>query len=632
MDSLYGGRPGAPFVLKASFKTIDDMKQEFGKGPAYTGVWYNEYCIIDTENKDHRDNGKIYQRTPDYSNEMSGARYIGQIVGPQASSPELDLDSLDELKDYKENTPLEDGEVRTWVYGEDSNSLSWYTDATNDATVKKPDVYIKQLTVGDGLVSGENCDSIDYAWVTTRKADNSIATTKVGLQIPYPYIKFTVNQDSTAYSTVSAKKITEIELDGGGTKKLGPFYNSWELTIPRGKKGDSIRNIRIGIYKTKEGDESSDSVDGVSIEEIKNPLDNSLYFYDSSNKDSAAIAGGRYWLGDWYSYDESEAGSKTTYCFGEAPKQKLSYNHWEGSDPENANLSWFDISDTNSAGPQAIPVNEVVSLFANVGEGKDNQLYALYSSAESRANDKDVTGYVKGSQLVGSPEKWGNLNWKALGGIKDDSGLLTGHEINASGSEFRGDQNKDTVLTWLNENRMFTRNNGTYSCENDPTLTDGKLVFCVLGSFTYLYAWDYSEWDSSEGAELTQGHWKLMGRINSGGTDSNEGVGILEADAILPSDNSWYFPAENYNICDQPSCTNWWGTVYNVEDTSSPLPSTGTGSTLYITEDGIFKWDSTTSSYKNISTTSEYVDAKVKELADSIIALTASEIDEADDV
>lgn len=634
MDSLYGGRPGAPFVLKASFKTIDEMKQEFGKGPAYTGVWYNEYCIIDTENKNDCDNGKVYQRTPDYSAEMSGARYIGQIVGPQAGSPELDFTSLSKLKSDNKETPLEDGEVRTWVYGENADSLSWWTDTTNDASVQKPEVYTKHLTVEDGLVSGKDCDSIDYAWVTIRKADDSIATTKIGLQVPYPYIEFNA-KPTTAYSPASATKVTKKVLDNGEEEDLSgrPFYNVWELSIPGGKKGDSIRNIRIGTYK-KGG--SADSVGGVPIEEIKNPSDESQYFTSSISGSSAGgvvgVVGGRYWLGDWYDYEESEGGSKTTYCLGEAPEQKVSYNHIEeDSISQDADLSWLEFSDTNAADSQAVPVNEVVSLFANVGKGKDNQLYALYSSAESRANDTDKSGYIKGSKLEGTPSKWRNLNWKALGGIKDESGLLTGHGIDPEQvREKMGPISQSAVLNWLNQYRKFTMSDGIYSCSGDETLTDGKLAFCVIGGSTYFYAWDYSGWDFSEGAELEQGHWKYLGRMNGDATTgSNGAVEVLEVDAALPADSSWYLPAQNYNICEQPSCSNWWGTVYIMEDTSLPLPSTGTGATLYITENGIFKWDPTTSSYKSLSTTSEYVDMKVEELANSILALTKADIDEA---
>lgn len=636
MDSLYGGRPGAPFVLKASFKTIDEMKQEFGKGPAYTGVWYNEYCIIDTENKDHRDNGKIYQRTPDYSNEMSGARYIGQIVGPQAGSPELSFCSLDNLDKYK-STDLEDGEVRTWVYRDkETGSLSWWTDTSNDS--EKEDVYTNSLTVGDGLVSGKERDSIDYAWITTRKADNSIAETKVGLQIPYPEIEFSAELVSPYNNKTVIEDASEKNQDG--TRKQ-PFYSRWKLSIPEGKKGDSVQNIRIGTYKLKEEGESSDSVDGVSVGEIKDPSNDKLYFRDSSDGESATgvigIAGGRYWLADWCDYDESEAGSKTTYCLGEASKQKLSYAHAseEGSFPEKENLSWFDVSDTNSTSSQVIPVNEVVSLFANVGGGKDNQLYVLYSSAESRANDEKAEGYLKGSRLNGVPDKWKNLNWKALGAVKDESGLLVGHEIDVS--SMSGDKTDKGVLEYLNTDYQFTKVSDDtsatpatyqYTCEKDPTLTDGKLAFAILGSTPYFYAWDYSSWVNHKTGQ-SEGHWKLLGTL-SGGSSSAGGADIVDDDNV-PNDDSWHLVAKEYQLCDQPSCANWWGTVYSVEDdSSSTLPDTGTSSTLYITDDGIFKWDSATNSYKSLSTTNEYVDAKVQELSDAIIALTTIEIDEAE--
>lgn len=51
MDSIYGGRPGSPFVIKARFRSVKEMQKAFQKGPEYKAVWYGEYCIIDTDNK-----------------------------------------------------------------------------------------------------------------------------------------------------------------------------------------------------------------------------------------------------------------------------------------------------------------------------------------------------------------------------------------------------------------------------------------------------------------------------------------------------------------------------------------------------------------------------------------------------
>lgn len=76
MDSFYAGLPGTPFILKQSFYSVTDMVAEFKKQEEYTDVFYGEYCIINTVNKSHPDNGKLYRRG------YSGPEYIGQIVGP----------------------------------------------------------------------------------------------------------------------------------------------------------------------------------------------------------------------------------------------------------------------------------------------------------------------------------------------------------------------------------------------------------------------------------------------------------------------------------------------------------------------------------------------------------------------
>lgn len=76
MDSFYAGLPGTPFILKQRFPSKQAMIDEFKKQEEYTDVFYGEYCIIDTVNKSHPDNGKIYRRG------YSEPEYIGQVVGP----------------------------------------------------------------------------------------------------------------------------------------------------------------------------------------------------------------------------------------------------------------------------------------------------------------------------------------------------------------------------------------------------------------------------------------------------------------------------------------------------------------------------------------------------------------------
>ena len=131
MESFYGGRQGASFIIKKSFKYLDVSdpaylaKHKFtscyenngeyvfnqiGGGEyktntppsseqimayclandGYKDVWYNECCIIDTENKNNPNNGKIFRRRfPDQMWDKNHYEYLGTIVGPAAGASML---------------------------------------------------------------------------------------------------------------------------------------------------------------------------------------------------------------------------------------------------------------------------------------------------------------------------------------------------------------------------------------------------------------------------------------------------------------------------------------------------------------------------------------------------------------
>ena len=102
--SFYGGQPGVSFVITQHFSSIEEMVNNFKKGEQYTEVNYGEYVIIDTENKNDPDNGKVYRRGYDYSNDSGGAIYIGQIVGPSGLAPALELKNYGKVKNIEKNS------------------------------------------------------------------------------------------------------------------------------------------------------------------------------------------------------------------------------------------------------------------------------------------------------------------------------------------------------------------------------------------------------------------------------------------------------------------------------------------------------------------------------------------------
>lgn len=119
MDSFYAGLPGTPFILKQRFPSKQAMIDEFKKQEKYTDVFYGEYCIIDTVNKSHPDNGKIYRRG------YSEPEYIGQVVGPSG----LFCDNIRIITRNKSENKYYDESgneiINLTIYDSSNNSSNW---------------------------------------------------------------------------------------------------------------------------------------------------------------------------------------------------------------------------------------------------------------------------------------------------------------------------------------------------------------------------------------------------------------------------------------------------------------------------------------------------------------------------
>lgn len=242
MDSLYGGKPGVSFILKAAYPSIAEMTTAFKKGENYTDVWYGEYVLIDTINKNHKDNGKIYRRGLDYTNSLGGAEYIGQIVGPSSGTPYFQIDYLEKVKE-KAKIPANGEDVwKKYPTGRDSNG---------DYIIKEngtgTDIGVFDFDKINALVPGKDGskfnDSIRYTWVNIRE-DSADADSwfYVGFQIPYlviDYITHSVSPYDSAGNYTDSTSAVRVD------DKSHPFWEQWNLGIPKGIKGDSLKNIRI---------------------------------------------------------------------------------------------------------------------------------------------------------------------------------------------------------------------------------------------------------------------------------------------------------------------------------------------------------------------------------------------------
>ena len=299
MESFYGGRQGASIVIKARFKYVTDQTENgnyidpyYGiayaaatslpngsteradalealakatmtvqlNDPVYKEVWYNEYCIIDPENKNNTNNGKIYRRTLKSSNDEdpigSVAEYIGQIVGPAGSSPQLgDFTSVTALQNsfaaereslgaddvlayigindewtvatpgHLPDTPMKIqslGSAANFIPG---NNTTLYTDNT--------------ITAGDGQ---HYIQHGGYGWYNIRKNTDTDDVSKVylGFDIPYYVTEFARGQalDFTASPALNKTINTT-------TAVKAPFYEKYLVDIPRGITGGWLNNFRF---------------------------------------------------------------------------------------------------------------------------------------------------------------------------------------------------------------------------------------------------------------------------------------------------------------------------------------------------------------------------------------------------
>lgn len=271
MDSLYSGHAGNSFVLKASFKSYAEMVAAFRLGAEYKDVWYGEYCILDTTNKNDKDNGKIYKRGLNYQDSKTGgALYLGQIVGPSSGTPYFQLDTIESVAKHTKGT-LEKNEYIRYPVGKDSQGKYICSDGSDKKEIA---TFNFDKNIEQGLVPGKYVendqikynDHIKYTWVNIRK-DNADADSwfYVGWSTPYTVIDYSVH--TTSPYDENGNILSEISSIERIDTEEHPFYEKWNLGIPKGVKGDSVRNLKV-ITPTEENKNTIYDIQNVHMDEI----------------------------------------------------------------------------------------------------------------------------------------------------------------------------------------------------------------------------------------------------------------------------------------------------------------------------------------------------------------------------
>lgn len=265
-NSFYGGRRGASFVIVKTYESMKEMIDAFSQGGSYKDVNYDEYVLISTPDRNSGDNGRLFRRGYNYNeideqgNPTGGAIFVGQISGPVGKAPQVELVTVDEVSEkkeqYKDNPDFQYRE-RSADYTVNNNSLL-------------PGYYADE--------EGEHFNDIIH-WETVSIRDNETNTETIafiGFTVPYTVINYTTTtiepyDDNGRYINNSAK----IERTDD---KSHPFFEQWELSIPKGIKGDSFQNFRIEGLDTNQAELHCDYYN-YDVEKEPKPIDINLGDY-----------------------------------------------------------------------------------------------------------------------------------------------------------------------------------------------------------------------------------------------------------------------------------------------------------------------------------------------------------------
>ncbi len=545
-DGFYGGRPGYSFIIVANYASIDEMVENFQQGPSYEAVHFDEHVLINTENKNDPDNGKIYRRSYDYTNDLGGAVYIGTIVGPAGKAPLLELTTIADVQSKQ----AEEG--YDYRYSEGS--------------------YAPTENLVPGYDGNETyIDEIEWACCSIRNENEDDCIAYIGFKVPYLVADFEAESVSAYYNRSDDtndfinEDLAERVDDGDH-----PFYEKWHFNIPKGIKGDSLNNFRVMV-----ADDTIEEYDGQQddIDNNREVLVYDYYNYDNNETGDPVSL----YLGDYnmidditfdeegtivisYSHDDDVTYSKLlkwidSVTLSADGRFVVTYNQTDDSGNAiiyETQLSWVsDItlaedgtvtitySDGNTAslseklkwitsisiqddGTFVVTYNDsstteltkVIKCISNItietaddsgeeGTG-DQKIHVTYNTGEEEIIGESLNYIIKMAmveddyhllvyysdpakrqEIIAAGENYtydGSDEWFDLGSVKDDSGILIG--LNLTATDENGLSNTTTAITYLNS---------TYPNGLEGTDLQGKVV--TIGAEDgnkQFYAFDYS--------------------------------------------------------------------------------------------------------------------------------------------
>lgn len=305
MDSLYGGRPGSSFTIKKTFESLNEMNAAFSSGDGYTDVWYDEFCIVDSENINNKENGTLCQRlrAPRQLTDGSAVYYdiIGRIAGPASGTPSIGFCQLGEYnenltaKDFLQYLPGENNE------GENATNTNYfYLVDTNENIVCDGMKSSSSMGEKSGLQlfthnSNESTAMPQYRWINVRKEDSKEAESYCLLEMNVPYVTPSFTAETIAYNE-------NIKVEPLQNEAL--LFSPWKIKVPAGLPGskiDSIKIERFGQSYIKDSDTGEWKKDSTDKENIVSELESGKKYFQYGTESNYFEEGDD---GRWYDYNK----------------------------------------------------------------------------------------------------------------------------------------------------------------------------------------------------------------------------------------------------------------------------------------------------------------------------------------
>ena len=299
MTSLYGGKQGLSFNLRHTYTSVAAMNEAFSGNDEYTDVWYGDYCIIDSPNKNNPENGSLYRR------DFNGATYIGRIVGATAGNPAISFGKLEEVegKDNTYQLPEE------FVAKADEEINLQYKDNNGDTKIIK--AYLKEsesistsgitFVAGRETENGINPNNATLTYTNLRTDDSEIGSFTLinDLSLPSLTTNFYGGDAQSPYDENGSFK-PQTTITPISNFKVNNFYQEYEIITSHGAIGPGFLNLSI-----KTGSELSS--ENVNVYDIK-----TFNFDDpkSSSPQATLENDFYYWIVSWCDYRVSKNGDK----------------------------------------------------------------------------------------------------------------------------------------------------------------------------------------------------------------------------------------------------------------------------------------------------------------------------------